>query len=80
MFAVGITPTPEAAGAVSAAVEAAKHALRPWSADTMYQNFAETPTQARRVFGNALPRLRAVKRRWDPADLIRANHPVGPGE
>jgi hypothetical protein len=76
MFAVGITPTPEAAAAVRAAVAAAKHGMAPWSADTMYQNFAEAPIRARRVFGSALPRLRAVKERWDPTDVFRANHPL----
>jgi FAD/FMN-containing dehydrogenase len=76
MFAVGITPTPEAAAAVRVAVDAAKHGLTPWAAEAMYQNFAETPIRARRVFGSALPRLRRIKERWDPSDVIRANHPL----
>jgi hypothetical protein len=61
---------------VAGDVRAAKQAFATEAAGTMYQNFAETPVGAREIFGDALPRLRAIKDRWDPTNVIRANHPV----
>jgi hypothetical protein len=74
-----MTPTPEAAAAVHAAVGAVKDALAPWATGAVYQNFAEGPRPARVLFpAEAYPRLRAVKAAYDPTDLVRANHPVDP--
>jgi hypothetical protein len=81
MFAVGIAPTPEAMRAVEASVVAVQHALAPWSADRCYANFTETRKSGAALFGAGVyPRLQAVKAAYDPADLIRANHPVTPAE
>jgi hypothetical protein len=74
-FVVGITPTPEAVEAVEGAVGATLDALRPWAARHMYANFAET----RRGSGSfhsetAHHRLKRIKAKVDPANVIRANH------
>jgi len=42
-------------------------------------NFAERPNAGQALFGvRAYRRLCEVKAAYDPADLIRANHPVLP--
>jgi FAD/FMN-containing dehydrogenase len=79
MFAVGIAPTPEAKAAVHAAVVAAQHALAPYASPGAYLNFAESRKSGEALFGaEAYRRLRTVKAAYDPADVIRANHPVPP--
>ncbi len=77
VFGVGITPTPAAAAAVSASVGRLSTALEPWRADRSYVNFIERACDPALVWGDTLPRLRAVKATWDPAGRIRSNHPVG---
>jgi hypothetical protein len=77
LFAVGIAPTPEAAAAVSAHVETVKDALRPWTAEQMYLNFAHARRDPRTLWSEqAHHRLRRVKAAVDPTDLIRSNHPL----
>lgn len=76
-FGVGITPTPEAMAAVLASVDHLIGELSPWATETNYLNFVERSAPARSMFGSAVERLREVKRQYDPAGLIRSNHPVG---
>jgi FAD/FMN-containing dehydrogenase len=77
MFAVGLTPTPEAKAAVEASVHAIQQALSPWEADHTYMNFAESRRAAKSLFSEAAyHRLRRIKAAVDPADLIRSNHPI----
>jgi hypothetical protein len=79
MFAVGIAPNAAVMQAVQAAVTAAQHAMAPWSTGGCYVNFAERRKSGAALFGAATyARLRAVKAAFDPADVIRANHPVPP--
>ena len=79
MFAVGMTPVPELRAPVRAQVDAVKDALAPWAARQMYLNFAETQQPAAPLWTeHAYPRLRRIKAAVDPANLIRANHPVPP--
>jgi FAD/FMN-containing dehydrogenase len=79
MFAVGITPDAAAMSAVRAAVVAAQHAMAPWSTGGCYLNFAESRKSGAALFGAATyERLRAIKATYDPADVIRANHPIPP--
>jgi len=79
MFAVGITPTPEAHAAVRAAVVAVQHALAPWASGGTYLNFAESRKAGESLFGaTTYRRLQQVKAAYDPADVVRANHPVPP--
>ncbi len=77
MFAVGVTPTPEAVAAVDATVQAVQYALGPWTRGC-YVNFAERRKGGETLFGPSYQRLREVKADYDPADLIRSNHPVKP--
>lgn len=76
LFGVGITPFPEAYVAVKASVERLMEALAPWRAAMQYANFVERAATPDEVFGSAVERLRAVKAAYDPAGVIRSNHPV----
>jgi FAD/FMN-containing dehydrogenase len=77
MFAVGITPVPEAVPVVRAAIMSVQEALRPWWTGGSYLNFAEEPRTPDELFGEeTAARLRAVKAAVDPTGLIRSNHPV----
>ena len=80
LFAVGITPSPEAAEAVESAVVGVQHVMGPWTTGGVYLNFAERPKTGKALFGSygTYARLRAVKAEYDAADVIRANHPVKP--
>jgi len=80
MFAVGITPTPEAAAAVESAVTGVQYAFGPWTTGGVYLNFAERPKSGRALFGSfdTFQRLREVKAAYDAGDVIRSNHPVKP--
>jgi hypothetical protein len=81
VFGVGITPDAEADRAVRASVDLLHRALAPWSAGGSYLNFAERPKAGAALFGEAVyRRLQAVKANHDPADVIRANHPVTPAK
>jgi FAD/FMN-containing dehydrogenase len=77
MFAVGLTPTPEEHEAVQRSIRALREALRPWEAEHTYMNFAETRREARSLFTEtAHARLRRIKAKVDPDNLIRSAHPV----
>jgi hypothetical protein len=80
MFAVGITPTPEAVEVVESAVTGAQYAFGPWTTGGVYLNFAERPKSGKALFGSdeAHDRLRQVKAAYDANDVIRSNHPVQP--
>jgi FAD/FMN-containing dehydrogenase len=81
LFAVGITPDRAAMTAVRSAVSAAQHAMAPWSTGGCYLNFAEQRKAGAALFGDAAyQRLREVKAAYDPADVIRANHPIAPAK
>jgi hypothetical protein len=77
LYAVGIAPTPAAAGAVTAHVENVTGAMSPWAAERTYLNFCETRRDPRTLWvEQAYERLLRVKAAVDPADLIRSNHPL----
>jgi hypothetical protein len=79
MFAVGPAPTPEAGAASRAAVDGLQHALSPWSSGGSFLNFAERRKTGAALFGaDTYRRLQQVKTAYDPADVVRANHPVSP--
>jgi hypothetical protein len=79
MYAVGMAPVPEAVAPTRAQVEAVKQALLPWSARQMYLNFADTVRDAGTFWSeHAYRRLRRIKARVDPRELLRANHPIEP--
>jgi hypothetical protein len=76
-FSVGMAPTPEAKAAVQGAVGALRASLAPWAAPHSYLNFSEEQRDASAHFTEtALHRLRRIKATYDPASVIRSNHPV----
>ncbi|MGB4778932.1 FAD-binding protein, partial [Microbacterium sp.] len=77
MFAGGMGDTPENAATVRGELDDLLGVLAPWRSESDYLNFAETPARAERLYGDALPRLREIKQRVDPDDVIRSNHPLG---
>jgi FAD/FMN-containing dehydrogenase len=79
MFAVGITPDAAAVQITSNHVDVLQRVLARWDTGRMYLNFAERPRLGDSLFGKQTHRrLRELKARHDPEDLIRANHPVTP--
>jgi FAD/FMN-containing dehydrogenase len=75
MFAAAIPMNPDLGAAIVEALNALEDALSPWAGEGAYLNFAERPSDIEAIFGSAVcDRLAAVKRRWDPDGIIRANH------
>jgi hypothetical protein len=80
LFAVGMTPTPDSVQAVSGHIADLQRALGRWGTPRAFANFSEQRRTPDELFGeSAHRRLKAVKRAYDPNDLIVANHPVTPG-
>jgi hypothetical protein len=79
VFAVGMAVTPEMAAAVDVHLSLVLDALEPWRAKTLYINASDRVEQdvASLFSAGAYERLRALKERFDPNDLFRANHQVG---
>jgi hypothetical protein len=79
MFAVGMAMTPEMAEAVGSHVRMLKATLAPWRADFDYYNFVESQAQASEVLPqDSYKRLRQIKAKYDPAEMIVSAHPVRP--
>ena len=78
VYAVGVTPVPEAAAPVAAAIASVRRALQPWVAPQTYSNFRESPAEPDELWDVAtLERLRSIKHTRDPRNVIRAAHPLG---
>ncbi|MGH3083939.1 MAG: FAD-binding oxidoreductase [Gaiellaceae bacterium] len=78
LYAVGMAADPEMKQAVSQGVVQVQTALAPWDAGR-FLNFTESAGQARRMFtDDAYRRLREVKSKYDPDNLIQANHEIPP--
>jgi hypothetical protein len=76
-FTFGLAPDAAAIAAVEQGVGRVLHALRPWDSGRRYLNFAESRVDPRSIYPpEGFDRLLAVKRRYDPDDRFRANHPV----
>ena len=76
-FAVGMAPTPVVAERTAADVHRALEAFAPWDSGRDYANFRESRSTGARLFSaERHARLREIKRRVDPENLIRSNHPV----
>jgi FAD/FMN-containing dehydrogenase len=80
MFSVGMTPTPEVAAAVAAALPVMRKAMAPYEGGRQYLNFAEQKgTDIRRFYDDeTFDRLTRVKAQYDPDEVFRANHPIPP--
>lgn len=72
---IGITPTPEAQGALAAHLERLRERLRPHRTGGAYLNFLEGEEKVRRTREGFAPedyrRLQALKREFDPQNLFR---------
>jgi len=79
LVAGGLAPDEQAAAAAAAHVEIVKSAMSGWAARQTYLNFTESQADPARFWSpRAYDRLRRIKAAVDPANLIRANHPVPP--
>lgn len=77
LFAVGMALDREMATTVDARIRLVQGTLATWGAGQRYLNFAERPGDAHGMFSaDAFRRLREVKRQYDPAGLLHANHPI----
>lgn len=77
MLAVGLPMAPEMGEAIEKSLDGLEETMQPWAAEGGYFNFAERPSAVESILPEATcKRLTEVKRRWDPDELIRANHMV----
>ncbi|MGW6504972.1 hypothetical protein [Nonomuraea angiospora] len=79
LFSGGVTVDAASRAAVHACLDDLAAALAPWRAPVSYRNFTER-RQDGLVFepADVHRRLQEIKKAYDPLDLIRANHPIGP--
>ena len=79
LYAVGMAADPERKEAVQQRIVDVQTALASWDAGRLL-NFTESPGDAARMFpDDAYRRLREVKSKYDPDNLIQANHEIPPG-
>ena len=77
LYAVGLPMTPELGEAINVHLDKLTDAMKPWSSDGGYLNFAERPCALDAILPpETCRRLADVKRKWDPEDRIVANHAV----
>ena len=77
LFGVGLPMAPELGEAINAHLDKLTDAMKPWSSDGGYFNFAEQPCELDAILpADTCRRLADVKRKWDPDDRIVANHAV----
>ena len=78
-YALGIAPTPEVAAVSEEHVHEVRGAIAPWEAERTYFNFTEREAGGRELYGELTHgRLREVKRRYDPEELLFAAHRIQP--
>jgi hypothetical protein len=79
MVAVGSALDEDTARTVDADLDTVVAALKPWSTGRSYLNFVERPSDPAGSFSSAdYARLTEIKRRWDPDQMIHANHQIQP--
>jgi UDP-N-acetylenolpyruvoylglucosamine reductase len=79
VFGVGLTPTPEIAETVRSHVRVLLDTLAPWRAEFDYYNLREMAGDADEVLpADSYRRLRAIKAKYDPDEVIVTAHPVRP--
>jgi hypothetical protein len=80
-FSATVTPDAGSVAVANVAIDTISAALAPWTAPSHLSNFAERSRAGAELFDAAVHRrLRTVKSAYDPADLMRSNHPVLPIE
>ena len=77
MLGIGLPMTPELGQAIDTHLDRLHEAMEPWAADGGYFNFAERRCDVDAILPpDVCTRLTEVKRLWDPAGRIVANHAV----
>jgi hypothetical protein len=77
LFGIGMPMTPELGEAIESHLDRVTEAMQPWTVEGGYFNFAERPCDADAILPpEVCARLADVKRRYDPDNLIVANHAV----
>jgi hypothetical protein len=78
MLGIGLPMTPELGEAIDRHLDHLHDTMQPWTSDTGgYFNFAERPCDVEEILPpETCARLSEVKRRWDPDDMIQANHVI----
>src|ERR671910_743457 len=80
LFAVGMAAVPEMKQAVLQRLDQVQAALAPWDAGRL-MNFTERSAHTGRMFDDEVyRRLREIKSRYDPDNIIQANHEISPSE
>jgi FAD/FMN-containing dehydrogenase len=80
LYAVGMAMNAEMKQAVGRRIDDVQSALASWDAGRLL-TFTERPTDLARTFGDATyRRLRKVKAKYDPDNVIQANHEIPPAE
>ncbi len=73
--AVGMPMAPGSADAINADLDRLTDAMGRWHSAGGYMNFADRPCDADQIFSPEIcARLSAVRDRWNPDGVIRANH------
>jgi FAD/FMN-containing dehydrogenase len=76
-LAVGTIMDPGMARAINGQFDVVDAALGPYDSGVKFANFVEVPIDTSMCFPQeTFDRLQAVKRRYDPDNLFRANHPI----
>jgi hypothetical protein len=74
-----MAPDLNAAQAVHAHQAGLREAMDPWVSERSYLNFAESVVDTAVGFEpEAYRKLREIKKRVDPDDVIRSDHPIPP--
>ncbi len=77
VFVIGVPMTPEMGAALHQAVKTVEGGLEEFGHGRLYRNFVEEQASAGAFHDDGtLARLRELRRRFDPAFRIRANHPI----
>jgi FAD binding domain len=77
MLGIGVPMTPELGEAIPGALDRLHDTMQPWASDGGYLNFAERSGALDAILpAETCERLAEVKRKWDPDEIIVANHAV----
>jgi FAD binding domain len=77
MLGIGMLMDPQMKDPITGQLDKMSEAMKPWSAEGGYYNYAERPCDVDAILPAATcERLSHVKRSWDPEEVILANHSV----
>lgn len=75
LLGIGMPMTPELGEAITDRLDKLVGAMKPWAADGGFFNYAERPCDVEAILpAETCTRLAEVKGKWDPDNMIRANH------